>query len=187
MDAQQVTLIAAVIAALTSVANILLTSWTSRSLERTKIEYARKDEERKNLRLALAEFTRELAVATQRIEWLVWKAENNPTSLEQPDLDAYEIDMKVILPRLFTAQVVVAAHNQDVHDRLLELAQVVYKIDDDIAKANVVFRKSPADGIQELQAVGKVVWQFVRMLPKGLSMVAGSISAGASNGTKSSS
>ena len=178
MNAQTVTLIAAMIAAITSVANIFFSNWTAISLERTKLEYSREEEAKKSLRLAVAEFARELSTATQRITWLVWVAEHDPDSLLEKDFDSYDADIKAILPRLFTSQVIVAAYDKNTHDRLMELSQRVYHIDSDIGKARVAFRRSPPEGIKALQKSARDTWNFVNSLPEDLAKVASTLPSG---------
>jgi lipopolysaccharide export LptBFGC system permease protein LptF len=178
MNTQTVTLIAAMIAAITSVSNIFLSNWTATSLERTKLKYMRAEEAKKSLRLAVAEFARELSTATQRIRWLVWIVEQDPDSLSEKDFDSYDADIRAMLPRLFTSQVVVAAHDKNTHDRLMSLARWVYRIDSDIGKSRVAFRRSRPEGIKALQKFARDTRNFVDLLPEELAKVVSTLPSG---------
>src|SRR6266542_2496866 len=99
-----VTLIAALIAASTSTGNAVLSSRSATSLESKKWEQARLDQAAANLRLAVADFAKELATASERAMWLTWTAENDSEGLSERELRAYEEDIRVVMPKLFSAQ-----------------------------------------------------------------------------------
>lgn len=86
-------------------------------------------------RLALADFSRELATGVQRATWLLWTAENNSSAFSKKDLLTYDEEMRAILPRFLTARVVVAGHDMATYERLSELTNRFYKLDADIAAA----------------------------------------------------
>ena len=151
MNKETITLIAALLAAVTSVGNVYFNYLSATSLERARWQKAREDESRKNLRVALAEFSRELATAIQRGTWLLWSAQNSPSTFSEKDLATYDDEMRSILPRLLTSRVMLAAHDTAAYERVADLSSRLYALDADIAVAGQQFRQSRAEGLQALQ------------------------------------
>lgn len=171
MNIQTITLVAALIAAITSIGNVYFNYLSATSLERQKWDKAREDELQKNLRLALADFSCELATGVQRATWLLWIAENNPSSFSEKDLSTYDEEMRAILPRFFTARVMVAAHDIATYERLSDLTSRLYKLDSDIAVAGQQFRESRKDGLKALQLLYRGAQQLHPRLPDELAKV----------------
>ena len=73
------TIIAAILAFLTGLGVALWNSWLTRKAEINK-----------ELRLAVAEFTKNLAIGNHAMSWLTWKAKNTPNMLNQEDISNYE-------------------------------------------------------------------------------------------------
>jgi hypothetical protein len=177
MSKETITLVAALIAAITSVGNVYFNYLSATSLEREKWQKAREDDAKKNLRLALADFSRELSTGVQRATWLLWIAENNPSAFSEKDLSTYDEEMRAILPRFLTARVVVAAHDMATYERLSELSNRLYKLDADIAVAGRTFRTSRAQGLKELQRLSREVQQLRPSLPGDLAKLMSGSSA----------
>jgi hypothetical protein len=102
MRMETVTLVAALVAAVAGMGSVYLNYVSAISLEREKWEQARRDEATKNLRLALADFSRELATGVQRATWLLWITENNSSGFSEKDLSEYDREMTVILPKFMS-------------------------------------------------------------------------------------
>lgn len=168
MNKELITLVAALIAAFASIGNVYFNYLSATSLEREKWEKAREDDAKKNLRLALAEFSRELGTGVQRATWLLWIAENTPSSFSEKDLATYDEEMRAILPRLFTARVMVAAHDIAAYERLTQFTLRLYKLDSDIAMASQQFRRSQKDGLLVLQRLYREAQQLHQALPSEL-------------------
>jgi hypothetical protein len=144
------TLVAALIAAVASVSGVGFTLYGTAALERAKWAQARDDEARKNLRLAIADLARELSTLAQRAAWLLWTASHTPGSLAETDLAAYEADARAGLPKLVSAQILLAAHDKPTYDRLLPVVQQFYELDEAIARATTEFRRAKPAGLQAL-------------------------------------
>jgi hypothetical protein len=145
------TLIAALLAAVTSTGNVYFSYLSASSIERERWEKEREDETKKALRTAVEAFAQELATAIQRATWLLWKAENNPSGFSDQDLKVYDQEMKTVLPRLLVTRVLVAAHDMGIYEQLSEIAAHFYELDSKIALADQSFRVSPDQGITQLR------------------------------------
>jgi hypothetical protein len=165
---ETITLVAALIAAFTSVGNVYFNYLGATSLEREKWQKSREDEAKKNLRLALADFSRELTTGVQRAAWLLWIAEHNPSAFSQKDLSVYDEEMRAILPRFLTARVMVAAHDVATYESLNGLSHRFYRLDADIALAGQTLRTSRAQGLKELQRLSREAQQLHGRLPHEL-------------------
>jgi hypothetical protein len=89
MKTEYVTLVAALLAAVTSITGIYLSQHGTAELERKRWVQTRQDEANKELRVAIADYARELSMGVQRASWLVWIATYDPEALSRNDFAAY--------------------------------------------------------------------------------------------------
>jgi hypothetical protein len=148
-----ITLIAALVAAITSTGNVYFSYLSSSSLEREKWENARENEKRKNLRSAIEAFAQELATAIWQANWLLWSAKHTPSEFSDEDLKTYDKEIAKVLPRLLTTRVLVAAHDVDIYEQLTEIANRFYSLDVNIALAGQKYRTSSNLGLERLSAL----------------------------------
>ena len=92
-------------------------------------------EYQKEARLAVAQLTRNIGVATHAITWFTWKAENRSALLTETDSQEYDNDMKEIFPELTGSLAVLAAFSRVAYKRAESLAAEVYDLDEKVAKA----------------------------------------------------
>ena len=177
MSKETITLVAALIAAITSIGNVYFNFLSATSLERVRWEKARQDEATKNLRVALADYSRELATGAQKATWLLWIAENASSEFSEKNLTTYDDEMRVILPRFFTARVLVAAYDMATYEKMEHLSKRLYKLDNDIAIAGRTFRNSRAQGLEELGRLYRDVQQFRESFPADLAKLMSAASA----------
>lgn len=150
MDATIASLIGAAIGAISGLTGGYLTGRRQSQLERERWIRSRKDEHQKNLRLAVAELTRKLAVGTHEVAWVTWKAKHAPTELTEEDLSAYNKGMKTLFPDIVGSRVVVDALDKATHTRMTPLVLKLYGLDEQVALAAMLFKDTKKDGIAAL-------------------------------------
>ena len=111
---------------------------------------SRKTELNKELRLAVAEFSKNLAIGNHAMSWLTWKAKNTPDLLTTDDIQRYEEVINSMFTSLVAARIIVAALNKKIHENMSTLVQRMYAMDENIARAGALFRRSPEDGREKL-------------------------------------
>jgi hypothetical protein len=139
---EQLTLIAAVIAAVVSLFNIFYTTFSQSRLESQKWIQARQDDADKNLRLAVADLTRKLAIGSHRMGWVTWKAVYARDSFSAEDIATYDKDMREVLPDVIAAHLLIAAMDRKTYDKIGPLAEKLYMIDGAIGQAGHDFINS---------------------------------------------
>jgi hypothetical protein len=170
---ETITLIAALLAAVTSVTNVFLGSWRSMELERMKWQQSQDDTHQRERRLAWGEFARELGAASQRSMWVLWIAAHDPERMTVKELDDYDIATREIQPRLVSSQVILAAHDPSTNGRVRPLLNRYYQIDAEIAKCRIEFRKSPDAGVTALKSILSEHDSFLSTMPETLAGMAG--------------
>lgn len=150
MDGATASLIGAAIGAISGLGGGYLAGRRQMQLEREKWLRSRKDEHEKALRLAVAELTRKLAAGTHAIAWLTWKAKNAPTELTEQDLSVYNKEMKTLFPDIVGSRVVVVALDKEVHTKMTPLILKLYSLDEQVARAAMLFEDARSDCITAL-------------------------------------
>lgn len=150
MNPQTAAIFGAAIAALVALFVALYNSWRQSKLEYEKWLRAREDETDKEFRLALADLTRKIVQGTHRIIWLAWKAKNEPKNLTEEDFILYDRQMAEIFPDIVGARVIVAALNRQVHAEITPFVRGLYSLDEEVAKARILFKQMPEKGTDQL-------------------------------------
>jgi cell division protein FtsL len=163
IDTPTVTLIAAALAALVAIMNTFLTASRQTRLEREKWQRTRDDEMRKwellrqdeaakSVRLAVAEVARLLASAAQAVSWLTWNGTHAPDLVTESDFDTYNKAMKTLFPQIVGAHLLLVALDKRTDETINPLVQQLYLLDEEVAKASVLFAKSPTASTAALAA-----------------------------------
>ena len=161
-----ITLVAALVAAVTSIGNVYWSYLSQSSLEREKWKITQENERRKELRASIEAFSQELAQGIWQANWLLWHAVNVPSAFRVDKIDAYEKEVQKVLPRLLTTRVIVAAHDAEIYKEITELADEFYQLDVDIGIAGHMFREAETQqrGLQQLQKLYNRALEFHREL-----------------------
>ncbi len=152
MNPEAAAILGATIAAIVALFVALLNSWRQSKLEHEKWLRAREDETDKEFRLAIADLTKKIVQGTHQIIWLAWKAKNEPTNLKEEDFVMYDKQMAEIFPEIVGARIMVAALNQNVHSDITPFVRRLYALDEEVAKARILFRETPEKGSETLAA-----------------------------------
>jgi hypothetical protein len=168
MKKDMIALIVALIAAITSFASAGLSYVGSSSLEREKWMQAREDETKRQLRVALADFAREMATGAQSVVWLLWIAENNPRDFGDKHVADYLEEMRATLPRHFGALMLVAAYDRAAYEKLRASSDALNQFHIRIAGAIKTYRGSRESGLKDLQAIARDVTKWRRALSEEL-------------------
>jgi hypothetical protein len=147
------TVMATLLAFLTA---LILAFWNSR--------LTRKAELNKELRLAVAEFTKNMAIGNHAMSWLTWKAKYTPNVLTSDDITDYEKIINSMFNNLVGSRIIVAALNMRIHEHMALLVQEMYVLDENIARAGVLFQRSPEDGREKLASFYDDVAKFEKEL-----------------------
>jgi hypothetical protein len=180
MDQNTITLIAALVAAVTSTANVGFTYLSSSILEREKWENAREDEKRKNLRSAIEAFAQELAAGVWHANWLLWVAAHTPSDFSNKNLEDYNKEIAKVLPKLLTTRVLVAAHDVKIYEQLSQIANRFYRLDVNIANTGHIYRTSNNDGLEQMSKLYSGALAFHEYLGHELAQILSSEKARAS-------
>jgi len=92
-------------------------------------------EYQKEVRLAIAQLTGSMGVATHTMSWFTWKAKHRPSLLASDDAKCYDTDMKEVYPDLVGSLAVLAALSQEAYLLASEAAASIYALDDRVAQA----------------------------------------------------
>jgi hypothetical protein len=171
-----ITLVAALIAAFAGIGNVYFGHLSSTSLEQQRWEKERQDESRKNLTLAFAEFSQELATGVQKATWLLWIADFSPALFSEKDLEIYNQEIKIVLPKLLAARVKLAAHDYSIYQKVSRITQDFYSLDANIALTELKFKKSKEIGLREFQELSKQAQKLHGRLPSVLASIIGATS-----------
>lgn len=163
IDKETATLIAAALAALVAIMNTFLTAWRQSRLEREKWQRARDDEMRKwdlvrqdeaakGIRIALADLARLLASGAQAVSWLTWNGAYAADIITEKDFATYNETMKLLFPQIVGAHLLLVALDTTTDATIKPLVHELYLLDEDVAKAGVLFIKSPTAGTEALAA-----------------------------------
>ncbi|MDT4895518.1 MAG: hypothetical protein QOH25_595 [Acidobacteriota bacterium] len=152
MNPQTAAIFGAAIAAIVALSVALYNSWRQSKLEYEKWLRAREDQTDKEFRLAVADLTKKIVQGTHRIIWLAWKAKNEPTNLTEEDFIMYDKQMAEIFPDIVGSRIIVAALNQKVHIEITPFVRRLYALDEEVAKARILFRETPEKSTATLAA-----------------------------------
>lgn len=155
MNQQTAVILGAAIAALVAFCVALYNSRRQSKLEYEKWLRTREDQIDKDFRLAVADLTRKIAQGTHQIIWLAWKAKNEPTNLTEEDFVMYDKKMGELFPDIVGSRIIVAALNRKVHDEITPFVKRLYILDEEVAKARILFRKMPEKSIATLAELPK--------------------------------
>jgi hypothetical protein len=173
MDSQAtVAIIGALVGAFTGILVALLTNWQQSRLEyqkwlRTREDelqrwmQAREDEVVKDLRLAIAELTKILAIGAHTMGWLTWNAKYDSANLTEEDMVDYNKRMQVLLPEIVGARILVAALDKDIHAQMGPIIERLYELDEELASRSALFKSSPQEGIKALAECKDIQAQLV--------------------------
>lgn len=154
---------AALFAFLTALGLALWNSWLSRKAELNK-----------ELRIAVAEFTKSLAAGNHAMSWLTWKARNTPALLDGDDIAGYEKVTNTIFSELVASRIIVAALNKRIHQHMTMLVQEMYVLDENIARAGAMFQSTPDGAREKLASYYDEVTEFERRLLDSVAELIGS-------------
>jgi hypothetical protein len=163
IDKETATLIAAALAALVAIMNTFLTAWRQSRLEREKWQRARNDEMQKwqllrqdeaakAIRIAVADVARLLASGAQAVSWLTWNGVHAPDVVTEKDFDTYNQTMKSLFPQIVGAHLLLVALDKTTDETINPLVRELYILDEDVAKAGLLFSKSATEGTAALAA-----------------------------------
>lgn len=164
-----ITLVAALIAAFASIGNVYFSHLSSTSLEERKWQKQQENEAQRNLTVAFADYSRELATGIHEAVWLLWIAQNSPSLFSEKDFGAYNRRIKEVLPRLMASNVLLAAHDYSIYKQSRSITQDFYTLDANIALSAAEFKKSRKSGLKHFQ---KLYWEAQSLnasIPKKLS------------------
>lgn len=173
MDSQStVAIMGALVGAFTGILIALLTNWQQSRVEyqkwlRTKEDeqqrwmQAREDEVVKDLRLAIAELTKKLAIGAHTMGWLTWKAKYDSANLTEEDIVDYNKKMQALFIEIVGARILVAALDKDIHTQMKPIIERLYILDGEIASKSALFKSSPQESIMALAKCNDIQAQLV--------------------------
>lgn len=143
-------LIGAAIGALSGIGGGYLTSKLQARTEREKWLRSRRDEQEKNLLLAVAELAKKLAVGTHTIAWFTWKAKSVPDELGRHDVATYNKDMKGLFPEIVGSRAVVVALDKIADKKVSHLITRLYALDVIVASAALQIEEDKTAALHNL-------------------------------------
>lgn len=96
---------------------------------------AARREELKELRLRVADVFTELLIIQHEMEWLTWHAVNHTDAVDPPMIDRYEATVHGAFPKALSAMAIVASLDLDLYHLLRPLANEVYSVEGEVARA----------------------------------------------------
>jgi hypothetical protein len=143
-----------------------LSTWKDFQIENKKWISTREDEADRNLRLAIADFARELSTAALRVSWIAWTAENEKDrSVISKELVAYNADMRLLLPKVVAAQTVLASQDKATYDRVANLPTQLRQVDTLVANAVENQLKSAGNDSGEVKRGHQIALDLIKELP----------------------
>jgi hypothetical protein len=118
-----------------------------------------RDDVQKNRRLALAELAKEMVEDVQRATLFAWEMVNDPEGITPSTIGAYQDGSDAALPKLFSAQILLAANDQATCEMIAPLILKYHLVDDCLSKALIHFRREKRRGLEavakcQVQALG---------------------------------
>ena len=113
----------------------------------------REDDLAQETRLAVAELTRTLALATHSIVWLAWKAKFRPDQLTQNDILKYDEESHGMIPQIVGSLTIVSALNSEIYDDVVPLVHSYYHLEAKTGFAASVFEDSPEKGVRGIAEI----------------------------------
>jgi hypothetical protein len=127
------------VGAITGIAGGITSPWQQRKAEQQRWSQRRADELWKEERRALLDLTNLLAEGCQAASWLAWSATAKSDESLRSDIAEYDSKMRLLMPRLVTAQAAASGLSDDAYDRLDPLVQRLFALDGALADASVRF------------------------------------------------
>jgi hypothetical protein len=144
-------------------------------------EQNRQDEILRESRLAVAELARRIAAAGQSFEALLWTAKFEPTRFSYDHVAAHDKTMSTIYTEMTGAQIVVAALNPSLYEKVAPIVNEVYKTDAIIAGLANSLEQNPSK-VSDLGDLWPQATIFSKDLPKRILGIL-SLSEGAKKNT----
>ncbi len=171
MDASIAGLLAAIIGALAGLVGGYIAGRQQSQLEYQKWHRARLDDLNKEIRLAVAELARKLAITTHSMNWLTWRAEKQAAEFSLEHLEAYDREMHQNLPEIASAFIVLSALSESAAGLMNPLVQEVYNLDVDLAKAGASYREDPATSREAIASLMEDAWKLNHELTSRVAVV----------------
>lgn len=147
MSHETATLLGAIFAGSVAIVLALFNSWRQSALEYKKWRLARQDAQSGQLRNAVAELVKKIAIGNQAISWLTWTATYESASFTENNLAAYDKRMNDLFPEIVSSRVILAALSGELHRRLSPLVTALYHLDVKVAEAGKLFKASDPQGL----------------------------------------
>jgi hypothetical protein len=160
MTSQTATLLGAILAGSVAIVLALFNSWRQSALEYKKWRLARQDAQNTQLRNAVAELVKKIAIGNHAIGWLTWTASFEPESFNESNLLAYDKKISDLFPEIVSSRIVLAALSGELHNRLSPLVAELYQIDVQVAEAGTLFKKRDRKGLAKLAEIYSTVREF---------------------------
>ena len=152
--------IGSVIGAFIALAGVLLSSVRQSRLESEKWARTRQEKITNEIRLAVAQLTRKLSIATQAMQWTTWSPQNDPDNATQESLTEYDERMKVLWPDIVSASINIATLNISIYHQIMPLIHKVSNLDKQMFFASRQFKENREEGIKALAACRNQVIAF---------------------------
>jgi hypothetical protein len=131
---------------------VIAALWNSRLARRAEVE--------KELRTAVAEVAKYTAASAHAMSWLTFNALYNPKRLTAEEITEYHETINHLFNELVEFRVIVAALDKRIHNGITPVVNRLCKLDEDIAKATILFRDAPEEGIKVLASYNQPVKKF---------------------------
>lgn len=162
MDPAVAGLLGAAIGALSGLCTSLVTGWHQRQLERRRWQQSRSDELGKEERRALLELTTLLAEGSQNAAWLAWAAGAKPMHALQDEASDYELRMRLLLPKLFSAEAAASGLSDTAFAEIDPLVQRLVALDTRIGGICALIQEDPMGAVQQLRNLQGAAFELTR-------------------------
>jgi hypothetical protein len=145
MDSATAGLVGALIGAGIGFLGGQLTNLFQIRLEKQKWLRSQQDTTSKAIREQIAQVSYQMLAAQHSMEWLTWRANHSPNSLDEKMIRDYEQEIHQSFPALLGALTMIAALDVTIYRQLAEIAESLYAVDAQIAEALLCFGKEPVE------------------------------------------
>ena len=168
MDAAIAGLVGASIGALTGLLGGLIANWNQQRADLTRWRQARADDLWKEERRSLIELTNLMAEGCQAVIWLTWSATVKPADAIGQEASEYDARMRILLPRLFSAQAAASGLSDEAFVKIAPLVERILALDTAVGGACTLLGAEPNEAVFLLRSYVEPANQLMRDMVLGV-------------------
>ena len=166
MEKELLTLAATLIGAASGILGGYLASLRQATIEREKWFHTREDEVRKDIRGAVADLMKKLAVGIHAMMWVTWKALQHDCSITVDEVTQYEKEYHQLIGDIVSAQMVLASVNSETYERITPIVSETIKVGSTTYEALLEATSHSKKRRDSLLKANREAFSLIKVIPK---------------------